>query len=276
MKSALLPVLLLAACAAGCRTTRFEWDNPAQRKALLETIEEESPAPEGIPNTGEGPAADGLPSIPTRLALGFAYGNTNSVAWGRAVKGSSYRHSFSPGELWGLSLGLWTSVSLDEDEVVLDPDSNWRALLELQYQYYSMLLRQHDFHYGTLQLHAVMFHTGFYWMPEKLHPVGAHFLVEFGFAVPNFVKSAALRHDDSLNGRHTDISVGVAGTMFAFGAGIDFHLSPDSCLSLTLKLVECTAPTEWEVQGGVDPGYGDFKRLRASHTQLVLTYRYFF
>lgn len=204
--------------------------------------------------------------------LGMTWGHVASARDYHVIKGTGSEYRFIGGDTWGLSFGRW-SLSRDEEGT---NEYSLRCVGQLEYQHYDMLLSRHNFHYGTLNLHTLSLGLKVHWRPADYVPVGAQFLVGIGCIVPFFHKSHMLEADDLMNMRDTRVSVQFAGASVAFGIGFDLYTSPETCLSLVLKVEGYSVPTNWKARGTPVPEYDDYRRFRVDNGQVILAYCIFF
>ncbi len=144
--------------------------------------------------------------------------------------------------------------------------------VELRVEDYSMLLSENGFKFGTLRITSGVVALKFLEMPVEGSRFGFHFDIGFGWGTTSFSKHRMLETDDLLTGNYTDISAGDAG-VFVGGAGLDFYVAPDTCVSLELRFAGVAVPAEWVENGFVRP---DVDIFNASYRHLGLVIRHFF
>lgn len=221
------------------------------------------------PRTRDASAADVVyetADLPARTGVGVLIGSTLESHYPAVDK---FRHTrFESGALVGGSV-LYVLGSRDR---------NMRNTFIMRYGFegrieaYDLDLVERGFDYGRLCVRSGILAFNLMWVPGERRVFGFHFEGGIGWGDSTFRKDTMLKLDDAAAGIYTTIQTGAA-TILSGGAGADFYLMPDVCMSVIYRYAGVYIPVDWD-ESGISRSDIDF--LNASNQQLVLSLRYLF
>lgn len=253
MRYAVPLVLLIAVSCVGCVQTGQGWRMPAAQYRRGRSRGRSAAVPRPLQQR-------------ECVSVGLSLGDLAGVG-SEAVDG--FRHSkFKAGTLTGIS----ATYIFPADAYTAARGFLPRYGTELRIEDYSMLLTEEGFDFGKLHMISAVFAFKYLHVPKEEHFFGFHFDLGFGWGSSSFSKDDMLEQDDILQGIYTEISPGPASVIVG-GAGVDFYLAPDVCMSLDLRYSSVIVPVDWTEN---DVRRSDIDWFNASTQQIVIGFSFFF